>query len=101
LGMALVLGGAIGNLWDRAALGYVIDFISLHYDSRYFPAFNIADSAISAGAVALAIDWLILEPRDVKKEMTGENDVENGSANQSDAEFCYQVAGGSGGRFQF
>lgn len=64
LGMALVLAGAIGNLWDRALLGYVIDFISVHYDNRYFPAFNIADSAISVGAVALAIDWLILEPRD-------------------------------------
>ena len=64
IGMTLVLGGAVGNLWDRAVLGYVIDFISVHYQGRYFPAFNIADSAISLGAVALAVDWLILEPRD-------------------------------------
>lgn len=68
LGMALVLGGALGNLWDRAVLGYVIDFISVHYQHHYFPAFNIADSAISLGAVCLAIDWLILEPRDLKKD---------------------------------
>lgn len=68
LGMSLVLGGAIGNLWDRALLGYVIDFISVHYQESYFPAFNIADSAISVGAVALSIDWLILEPRDEKRK---------------------------------
>ncbi len=67
VGMTLVLGGAVGNLWDRALLGYVIDFISVHYQASYFPAFNIADSAISVGAVVLAIDWLILEPREQKR----------------------------------
>ena len=79
LGMTLVLGGAVGNLWDRAVLGYVIDFISVHYQYRYFPAFNIADSAISLGAVVLAIDWLILEPRDdkslINKQEDGLDDV--------------------------
>ncbi len=65
-GMALVLGGAVGNLIDRAVLGYVVDFVSVHWQQNYFPAFNIADSAITLGAIALGIDWIILEPRDSK-----------------------------------
>lgn len=56
VGLALVLGGALGNLYDRVVLGHVVDFISFHWNDWYFPAFNIADSAISAGAVALIID---------------------------------------------
>jgi signal peptidase II len=64
--MALVLGGAVGNLIDRAVLGYVVDFVSVHWQQNYFPAFNIADSAITLGAIALGIDWIILEPRDSK-----------------------------------
>lgn len=63
VGMTLVLGGAAGNLVDRAALGYVVDFISVHWQGRYFPAFNIADSAITLGAIALGVDWILLEPR--------------------------------------
>ena len=56
LSLGLILGGAIGNLWDRLALGYVVDFISVHYDGSYFPAFNVADSAISVGAVCMLLD---------------------------------------------
>ncbi len=56
LALGLILGGALGNLWDRVVLGYVVDFISVHYQGRYFPAFNIADSAISVGAVCLLLD---------------------------------------------
>ncbi len=56
LGLALILGGAIGNLYDRLMLGHVVDFISVHYQQHYWPAFNIADSAISCGAVLLLID---------------------------------------------
>lgn len=56
IALTLVLGGAVGNLWDRVMLGYVVDFISVHYDSWYFPAFNIADSAITVGAIMLIID---------------------------------------------
>ena len=56
LGLSLVLGGALGNLYDRVTLGYVVDFIFLHYRTFYWPAFNIADSAISAGVVLLLID---------------------------------------------
>lgn len=59
LALALVLGGAIGNVYDRLALGYVVDFISVHYKNYYFPAFNIADSAISLGAFLLIIDMLV------------------------------------------
>ena len=54
--LALVLGGALGNLYDRIALGHVIDFILVHWQNRhYFPAFNFADSAITVGAIMLAL----------------------------------------------
>ena len=57
IALALVLGGALGNLYDRIALGHVIDFILVHWQNRwYFPAFNVADSAITVGAVMLALD---------------------------------------------
>lgn len=58
-GLSLVLGGAIGNLIDRALLGYVTDFIQVWFGSWPFPAFNIADSAISVGAALLLIDALL------------------------------------------
>ena len=51
--LSLVLGGAVGNVIDRMRLGHVIDFIHLHYGDWYWPAFNVADSAISVGAVIL------------------------------------------------
>ena len=54
--LALILGGALGNLIDRLRLGYVIDFISFHWHDHYFPAFNVADSSITIGAVLLLID---------------------------------------------
>jgi signal peptidase II len=57
--LALILGGALGNLIDRATLGYVVDFISLHYGDNYFPTFNVADSAISVGAALLLLDGLL------------------------------------------
>ena len=56
LSLGLILGGALGNLWDRLAMGYVIDFISVHYGGWYFPAFNIADSAITVGAACMLLD---------------------------------------------
>lgn len=56
LSLGLILGGALGNLWDRVELGYVVDFISVHYQGRYFPTFNIADSAISVGAGLMLLD---------------------------------------------
>lgn len=54
----LVLAGALGNLVDRLRLGYVVDFLHFHWDRAYFPAFNVADSAISVGAALLILDAL-------------------------------------------
>jgi signal peptidase II len=62
---ALVLGGALGNLYDRLTLGYVVDFIQLHWAEHYFPAFNVADSAISLGVALLLWDSLRPRPRPV------------------------------------
>ncbi|KHL71225.1 peptidase A8 [Pseudomonas flexibilis] len=57
IALALVLGGALGNLVDRVLFGHVIDFILVHWQNRwYFPAFNLADSAITVGAIMLVID---------------------------------------------
>lgn len=68
-GYALILGGALGNLFDRIVHGYVVDFISVHYAGWYFPAFNIADSAITIGAACLIIDMLFLaKGREVKNQ---------------------------------
>jgi signal peptidase II len=56
LGLALVLGGAIGNLYDRITLGYVVDFLNFHINNYYWPAFNLADSAICVGVALLLWD---------------------------------------------
>jgi signal peptidase II len=58
LGLALVLGGALGNLCDRLTLGHVVDFIQLHAAGYYWPAFNLADSAITVGVAILVWDSL-------------------------------------------
>lgn len=55
-GLALVLGGAVGNLYDRLTLGYVVDFLFFHIDDLYWPAFNVADSAICVGVGLLLLD---------------------------------------------
>ena len=55
-GLALVLGGAIGNLYDRLTLGYVVDFLNFHINNYYWPAFNVADSAICVGVALLLWD---------------------------------------------
>ena len=56
LSLSMILGGALGNLWDRLTFGYVVDFLDFHWMSWHFPAFNLADSAISLGAVILILD---------------------------------------------
>lgn len=56
--LTLILGGALGNVIDRAIHGYVVDFIQVHAGGWYFPAFNVADSAITVGAVLLILDEL-------------------------------------------
>jgi signal peptidase II len=58
-GLALILGGAIGNLIDRVEHGYVVDFVHAHWNSSYFAAFNVADAAISVGAALVVLDALI------------------------------------------
>jgi len=63
-GLSLVLGGAVGNLIDRARLGYVTDFIQVWFGNWAFPSFNVADAAISVGAALLIIDALFLSGSD-------------------------------------
>lgn len=57
--VAMILGGALGNVIDRLLHGYVVDFIQLHYAGRAFPSFNLADSAITLGAICLILDELL------------------------------------------
>ena len=57
--LALILGGAVGNVIDRILHGYVVDFIQVHWHASYFPSFNVADSAITIGACLLILDELL------------------------------------------
>ena len=57
--LALILGGAVGNVIDRLLHGYVVDFLQVHYERSYFPSFNVADSAITVGAILLIQDELL------------------------------------------
>ncbi len=57
--LALILGGAVGNVIDRVAYGHVIDFLLFYWGDWYFPAFNLADSAITLGAILLILDELL------------------------------------------
>lgn len=58
IGLSMIIGGALGNTYDRLNLGHVIDFIEAHYNEHYWPAFNIADTFISLGAFFLILDLL-------------------------------------------
>lgn len=66
--LSLILGGAIGNLWDRLQLGYVVDFVSVHYGVHYFPTFNVADAAVSVGAALMILDAIIQARREQETE---------------------------------
>ena len=65
--LSLILGGAIGNMIDRARLGEVIDFIDVHWYDHHWPAFNVADSAITIGVGLLILDMVLKEKK--KKEI--------------------------------
>jgi signal peptidase II len=69
-GLSLILGGALGNVIDRVLHGYVIDFIRVHWEEHYFPAFNVADTAISIGAALIILDNLLdLDRSRAKKDV--------------------------------
>ncbi len=59
ISLALILGGALGNLYDRIFLGYIIDFIDFYYNLHHWPAFNIADASITLGAIFLIFESLL------------------------------------------
>ncbi|KPV40634.1 hypothetical protein AN478_05545 [Thiohalorhabdus denitrificans] len=71
LALGLIIGGALGNLIDRVRLGYVVDFVDVHWQEVYhYPAFNVADSAITVGAVVL-VGVLIREERAARRDRAG------------------------------
>ncbi|MES9848167.1 MAG: signal peptidase II [Candidatus Thiodiazotropha sp.] len=61
--LSLIIGGAIGNVIDRILFGQVIDFLHFHYQQHYFPAFNVADSAITIGVIIMLYDAMVLAKR--------------------------------------
>jgi signal peptidase II len=67
--LSFVLGGAIGNLYDRLMYGHVVDFLQLHWQqSWYFPAFNVADSAITIGVVLMLLESVVANKQEEAKE---------------------------------
>lgn len=72
--LSLILGGAIGNLIDRVTLGYVVDFIHVYYKDSHFPAFNIADSAITLGVILMLIDTFFLEKHRLAQQANSTQD---------------------------
>lgn len=63
ISLALILGGALGNLYDRVMYGYVVDFLDFHWGSSHFPAFNVADAAITLGAILMLWYSFFIEPK--------------------------------------
>ena len=70
MALSLILGGAVGNVYDRLTLGYVIDFIVWHYQAKEFPTFNLADSAICTGGGLLLLDVLFLQKKNAHTPVT-------------------------------
>ncbi len=64
--LALMLGGALGNVVDRVRYGYVVDFIHVHYEQWFWPAFNVADSALTVGAVMLVVESFLVRGREAR-----------------------------------
>jgi signal peptidase II len=69
--LTLVMGGAIGNVIDRVRFGHVVDFIVVHWNAHYFPAFNVADSCITVGAGLLLLDALLDSRKAAPKDGAG------------------------------
>lgn len=67
LGLTLILGGAMGNLWDRVVLGHVVDFLDFHAAGYHWPAFNVADSGITVGAILLVYDGFRTPRRETER----------------------------------
>ena len=70
-GLALILGGAVGNLWDRLFDGHVVDFLDFHLGGYHWPAFNVADGAIVMGALLLVIEILFAKKPAEEKALSG------------------------------
>ncbi|MGH9492018.1 MAG: signal peptidase II [Terriglobales bacterium] len=70
-GLALILGGAVGNLWDRLLEGHVVDFLDFHLGGYHWPAFNVADSAIVIGALLLVAQILFAKASAGEKALSG------------------------------
>jgi signal peptidase II len=72
-GVAFILGGALGNLYDRLAHGSVTDFLYFHLGSHYWPAFNVADSAIAIGTVLVGIELIFYSPVSEQEDVAPES----------------------------
>lgn len=70
--LAMIISGAVANVWDRLRFGGVADFLDFHYQDMHYPAFNIADCCIVVGVLLLAFDGVILEPCRNKKKLQKE-----------------------------
>ncbi|MCA0200825.1 MAG: signal peptidase II, partial [Proteobacteria bacterium] len=68
VGLGLIVGGALGNIIDRASIGAVADFLHVYWGDWHFPTFNIADTCISIGAIIVLLDALFERPHDGKQE---------------------------------
>ena len=77
LALSLILGGALGNLYDRLTLGYVVDFLDFHWGNWHFAAFNVADMAISVGAVLIIVDGLFFQQADEKDDSSAAVSTDN------------------------
>lgn len=66
--LALILGGALGNFYDRLVLGHVVDFLDFYWGDYHFPAFNVADMAITGGAALILLDMLLEGRREKRKQ---------------------------------
>ena len=77
ISLSLILGGALGNLYDRVMYGYVVDFLDFHWAGAHFPAFNIADSAIVLGAILMLWYSFFIEPKLESSQSQTDNSLDD------------------------